>query len=98
MGLLQPIFGMEYATSYDKMLAIFSIDSEQKVVFTLQMESPENLEEFKNKIEAHFSRYYRCACRVLRVRSSVFFKIVTDSSLLRKRFTVHDQALDLAQL
>ena len=54
LGLVPLIFGMEYVTSWDKLLVT---NPASLVVLTLKMENPGDLEHFKAMMEAHFSSY-----------------------------------------
>ena len=66
------------------------------------MEKPatdEGMSAMVKKMREHLSRYPRCNSKIVRIRGSVFVKLVTDENLLEKeQVRVHEEALSLTEV
>lgn len=96
LGLTKPLFGMEMGTGLDKGMALNRYA--QVVIFVAQMDSPEDIEQLRQRMHDHFvGKYPRCSTEVAHVRSNVFFRPV-DAAAVKRAYRVHDTALSKEQL
>ena len=84
------ILGIELIADMD----MYFVGGSNIVTACIKMDTPDDIEKFRQFVLDHFLKFRRCKSTVTRIMKHFFYREIEDKSVLNELVTIHDVEMD----